>query len=112
MAERVEQEPAERDVVALWDVEAKLFCDLVDRAGAVNQEASLVDANDRRAGLAVVLVVEIADELRDEAVDRENACETAVLVDDDGKASPAPPHLGEDFEGRTCLWHHIRLAKA
>src|SRR5579863_1268105 len=112
MAESVEQEPTERDVVALRDVEAKLFCDLVDCASAVNQESSLVDANDCWADLAVVFVVEVADELRDEAVDREHAGETAVLVDDDGKASPAPSHLGEDFEGRTCLRNDIGLAKA
>ena len=62
----------------------ELLVEVVDRVGAVDADVCLVDPLDGRVR-EVELVLDVADDLLEEVLERHDPFDVAVLVDDDRK---------------------------
>ena len=70
----------------------------------------LVDALDRRF-FAVVLVLDLADDLLEQILDRDEAGRAAVLVDDDGDVHLALAQLGQQLVDALRLRDEVGRAR-
>ena len=59
-------------------------------------------------GLAVVLVVDLSDDLFEDVLDRDQACGATVFVDDDGEMVLVPLHLAQQVVNRFALGDVLR----
>ncbi len=60
--------------------------------------------------LLVVLVLDVADQLLDQVLQRDDARRTAVLVENDGQVGRAPAHLGQGGQQLRGVRQHQHLA--
>ena len=81
-AEPAEDEARDRVVVLLRHRLVELLVEVVDRERAVDADAPLVELLDRLVR-QVVLVLDLADDLLEEVLERDDAGDAAVLVHDD-----------------------------
>ena len=69
-------------VLAVWDVEWNRFVDRLDVESGVDVVRSIVDLNDGRSLVFVVLVADVTDDLFHDVFDRHQARDASVLVED------------------------------
>ena len=62
----------------------------------VHQELAVADLLDLRVGVAVVLVVNVADDLLQDILDRQDPGGAAIFVEDKREVALARPHLAEE----------------
>ena len=93
-AELAEDEAGDRVVVLLRQLGAELLVEVVDRERAVDADAVVVDPLDRLVG-QVVLVLDLADDLLEQVLERDDPLDGAVLVDNEGQVLVLAAELGE-----------------
>src|SRR5438874_5477679 len=108
-AERAEDESRNGVVVLLRQFLAELLVEIVDREGAVDSDAAVVEALDRLVG-QVVFVFDLAHDLLEEVLERDEALERAVFVDDDRHVLVRAPELREHGGEVLSLGDDVRLA--
>ena len=99
-SELAEHEPGHRVEVLLLERRVELLVEVVDRVRAVDANVRVVDALDRRVG-QVELVLDVADDLLEQVLERDDPLHVAVLVDDDREVLLLAAEVGE--EGREVL---------
>src|SRR5438067_112427 len=98
VAEAVEEESAQGDVLAGGELQSHGRSHLVDRTAAVDEPAAAIDPGDGLVRRWIELVEKVAHDLADEILHREDSLHAAVLVDDDSEGLASLPHLGEQLE--------------
>ena len=73
----------------------ELLVEVVDRVRAVDPDVRLVDPLDGRVG-KVELVLDVADDLLEDVLERDDPVDVAVLVDDDRHVLLLAPEVGEE----------------
>ena len=100
-AEQLVHEPADGRHVFAVEVVPEQLRQLVDRQAARHPESSAVLLLDRRL-LDVVLVADLADDLLENVLDRDDAGGAAELVDDDGDVRAARLKVAELLVDASC----------
>src|ERR671936_441906 len=108
-AKSAEDEPGDRVVVLLRELLTELLVEVVGREGALEADSAVGEALDRLVG-QVVLVLDLADDLLQQVLERDEAFEGSVLVDDDRHVLVRPPELGEHGRQVLGLGNDVRLA--
>ena len=93
--ELAEHEPGHRVEVLLLELGAELLVEVVDRVRAVDADVLLVDPLDGRVG-EVELVLDLAHDLLEHVLERDDPVHVAVLVDDDRHVLLLAPEVGEE----------------
>ena len=106
-SELAEDEAADRVEVLVRQVGAEPLVELVDREHAVDAVGVLVDLLDLHLG-DVELVLDLADDLLDQVLERDDAGHRAVLVDDDGEVLVRPAELLQQRREILRLGHDVR----
>ena len=109
VAEQVEDEAADGVPVALGQLGVEQLVDLVDRHARVHPHVAAGERLDRGL-LHVVLVDDLAHQLLDQVLERDQAGGAAVLVDDDGHVELLRLHLAHQLGDALGLGHEDRLA--
>ncbi len=104
-----EDEPGEGSRALLRQLGAHRLVEVVDRQGAGHRERAVVDPGDGRVR-EVVLVLDLADDLLEDVLDRDDALGAAVLVDDDGERLVRLPQLAQEDAEVLRLRNHVRRA--
>ena len=108
MAETVEHQACERLVFAFWHLEAGCVFDLVVvQRGGHHGRTLRLDAGHER-GRLVVLVVDLADDLLEDILERDDACRAAMLVDDHGELVAPLAQIDEELIEFARLRHRQR----
>ena len=94
-SELAEDEPGHRVEVLLLELGVELLVEVVDRVRAVDADVRLVDPLDRRVR-KVELVLDVADDLLEEVLERDDPLHVAVLVDDDRHVLLLAAEVGEE----------------
>ena len=102
-----EDEAGDRVVVLDRQVGVELLVEVVDREGAVDADRVVVDPLDRLVR-EVELVLDLADDLLEEVLERDDPLDVAVLVDHDRHVLVRPAELGEQRGDVLGLRHHRR----
>ena len=104
-AELPEDEAADRVVVLVGEVAGELLVEVVDGERAVDADGVVADALD---GLVrqVELVLDLADDLLEQILERDDPLHRAVLVDHDGEMLVRAPELREQGGEILRLGHH------
>jgi hypothetical protein len=103
-----QHEAGERLVVAIRHGKAGGVEHLVAVQRARQQPlAGALDASEA-VGWPVVLVVDLADDLLEDVLERDDASGAPVLVDDDGEVAADPPQLGQEVGEVARLRHDER----
>ena len=87
----------------------ELLVEVVDREGAVHANAAVVDPLDRLVG-QVELVLDLADDLLEQVLERDDPLHRAVLVDHDRHVLVRAAELLEHRRQVLRLRHHRRRA--
>ena len=85
--------------------------DVLDRGGAGDEVPSAFEPRVPGAGLVVVLVLDLPDDLLDDVLEGHQAVDVAELVDDEGHVHGLFLHLTEDLLERGGFRHEERLAE-
>ncbi len=104
-AEPLEHEPGEGLVVALGHGEAAGVEHLVGVQGAVEQPLPGALHAGEPGRRPVVLVVDLADDLLEDVLERDDPGRAAVLVDHDREVAPDAPQVGEQVGEVAGLGH-------
>src|SRR5918994_2726693 len=98
-------EPAEgSEVIVLLETKLQRVPDILDRQAAVRQQDVRGDKLEERA-LRVVLILDLADDLFEDVLDRDQPGRAAVLVGDDGDVDVLPLELCEHVAQALRLRH-------
>src|SRR5690606_16417850 len=92
-AQLVHDEPADRVVFLIAQVSCKEVVEVLYSDQRQHVVPSLALFLNERGGLGIVLVVDVADDLLEDVLDRREAGHAPVLVDDDGDMVVALPEL-------------------
>ena len=110
MAEQAEDEARDRVVVLDGQVDPELLVEVVDRERPVDVDRLVVDPLDRLVR-EVELVLDLADDLLEQVLERDDPLEAAVLVDDDRHVLAGAAELREERGEVLRLRHHVRRAE-
>ena len=105
-ADQVEHVAGDGVVVLVLERRAELLVEVVDRERAVDPDRRLVDPLDRLVR-QVELVLDLADDLLEQVLERDDALRRAVLVDDDRHVLVRAPELGEQRGQVLRLGHDV-----
>jgi len=110
VADRGDHQAADRVVLVVGEVGAEAFVEILDRRQCVDHVAAVGLRCDLRVAIdlvLVVLVVDLADDLLQDVLDRHQAGHAAVLVDHDRHVVARKPELLEqDVEALGFRNHH------
>ncbi|MGA2305533.1 MAG: hypothetical protein ABSH29_15210 [Acidimicrobiales bacterium] len=110
MAEPLEEQASQGDVLAVGQVDAEAFPDDVDVGLAVDEPAGAVHPDEHRLVLLVELVVQIAHQRLEKVLDGEHPRHPAVLVHHDRDGTPVFAHVGQGLEHPQRFGDEKRLA--
>ena len=110
LAQLVVDEAAHGVEVLALDVQAQQLVEVVDADARVDDDLRVVHLLDGRL-LAVVLVLDLADDLLQHVLDGHDARRAAVLVDDDGHVDAVRPHVGQQLVDVLRLRHEERRTR-
>jgi hypothetical protein len=88
------------------EVGVELLVEVVDRVRAVDADVGLVHALDRGVG-QVELVLDVADDLLEQVLQRDEPLDVAVLVDDDREMLLLAPKVGQERSQVLRLRHDV-----
>src|ERR671919_1402119 len=108
-SELPEDEACNRVVVLLWQLLLELLVEVVDRERAVDAQAPVLEPFQRLVR-EVVLVLDLADDLLEQVLERDDALEGPVLVDDEGHVLVRAPELGQHGGEVLRLGHDVAVA--
>ena len=100
----------DRVVVLVLERRPELLVEVVDRERAVDADRRLVDPLDRLVG-QVELVLDVADDLLEQVLERDDPHRRAVLVDDDRHVLVRAAELGEQRGEVLRLGHDVGRAQ-
>ena len=84
--------------------------DVLELGAGIGVPHALADRHEELDRRLVVLVLDVADDLFDEVLDRDDPVGTRELVDHDREVGALGAHVGEHVESAARLWHVERLA--
>ena len=106
-AELAEDDAADRVVILVRELAVEALVELLDRQAALDAVAIRPEAHDRGV-LGIELVVDLADDLLEQILERDEAGDRAVLVDDDRHVALLAPDLGQQVAEALRLGHEVR----
>ena len=96
MAEQVEDQAADGVPLGVGELRAELVAHLVDRRSSRDAQCAVCQVFDD-GRLDVVLVGDLADDLLEQVLERDQPGRAAVLVDDDGHVELLGLHLAQEL---------------
>ena len=105
--ELAEDDAADGVVVVVRQVALEALVELLDRQAALDPVEVGPEAHDRRV-LGIEFVVDLADDLLEQVLQRDEARDRAVLVDDDRHVALQAADLGQQLAQALRLGHQVR----
>src|SRR6185312_11496615 len=99
-------EPTDRIVVAVGEIGVEDFGQLVDRDPSVDDDLIRADALDQRQ-FTIILVLNLADDLFEDVLDRHDSSGATIFVNDNGKMDLLAPQIMQQFANTFRLRHEV-----
>ncbi len=106
----MQDQPADRVETVALVARAEILIELLEARDREHDELPFGLALDRLILLDVVLVVDVADDLLDDVLERDESGNTAILVDHDSHVIAARAEFLQQHVEPFALWHEYRRA--